>query len=125
MNPYTVFLLYLVAILGFVAITLALNGVLGPKPVSSALKMEDRNEAWYAAATRVYPAGTPEGDMIRGTVPTTRNPPPAPPAPPARPPAPPARPCRRCDEGCARAVRRSLTSFPLRNRLVATPGDVG
>jgi NADH-quinone oxidoreductase subunit A len=40
MNPYAVFLLYLVAILGFVAITLALNGVLGPKPVSSALKME-------------------------------------------------------------------------------------
>ncbi len=40
MNPYAVFLLYLVAILGFVAITLALNGVLGPKPVESALKME-------------------------------------------------------------------------------------
>jgi NADH-quinone oxidoreductase subunit A len=40
MNPYTVFLLYLVAILGFVAVTLMLNGVLGPKPASSALKME-------------------------------------------------------------------------------------
>jgi NADH-quinone oxidoreductase subunit A len=39
-NPYVVFLLYLLAILSFVAITLALNGVLGPKPVSSALKME-------------------------------------------------------------------------------------
>lgn len=40
MNPYVVFLLYLLAILSFVAITLTLNGVLGPKPVSSALKME-------------------------------------------------------------------------------------
>lgn len=40
MNPYTVFLLYLVAILGFVAITLAMNAALGPKPVASALKME-------------------------------------------------------------------------------------
>ncbi len=53
-----------------------------------ALVMEDRNEAWYAAATRVYPAGTAEGDMIRGTVPTTYNPPPPPPAPPV-PPVPP------------------------------------
>ncbi len=40
MNPYTVFLLYLLAILGFVAITLALNSVLGPKPKASAIKME-------------------------------------------------------------------------------------
>ena len=40
MNPYVVFLLYLLAILSFVAITLALNGVLGPKPVASALKLE-------------------------------------------------------------------------------------
>lgn len=48
------------------------------------LAMEDRNEAWYAAATIVYPAGTAEGDMIRGTVPTTYHPPP--PAPPAPPP---------------------------------------
>lgn len=39
MNPYTVFLLYLVAILGFVAVTLALNAALGPKPVSSAIKL--------------------------------------------------------------------------------------
>ncbi len=37
--------------------------------------MEDINEAWYADATRVFPAGTPEGDMIRGTIPTTYNPP--------------------------------------------------
>ena len=34
MNPYVVFLLYLVAILGFVAITLLMNRVLGPKPVA-------------------------------------------------------------------------------------------
>lgn len=40
MNPYVVFLLYLMAILSFVAITLLLNGVLGPKSVASALKME-------------------------------------------------------------------------------------
>jgi len=39
MNPYTVFLLYLVAILGFVAVTLALNAALGPKPVASAIKL--------------------------------------------------------------------------------------
>ncbi len=35
MNPYVVFLLYLMAILGFVALTLLLNRVLGPKPVAS------------------------------------------------------------------------------------------
>ena len=40
MSPYVVFLLYLMAILGFVGITLALNGVLGPKPAASALKLE-------------------------------------------------------------------------------------
>lgn len=40
MNPYTVFLLYLLAILGFVAITLALNHVLGPKPTASVVKLE-------------------------------------------------------------------------------------
>jgi NADH-quinone oxidoreductase subunit A len=40
LNPYVVFLLYLVAILGFVALTLALNRVLGPKPVASAVKLE-------------------------------------------------------------------------------------
>ena len=58
------------------------------KLAQMALVMENRSEAWYAAATLVYPAGTPEGDMIRGTVPTTYTPPPpAPPAPPT-PPAP-------------------------------------
>jgi len=40
MNPYLAFLLYLFAILGFVAFTLLLNRVLGPKPVASAIKLE-------------------------------------------------------------------------------------
>ena len=40
MNPYVVFLLYMLAILGFVALTLLLNRLLGPKPVSSAMKLE-------------------------------------------------------------------------------------
>jgi NADH-quinone oxidoreductase subunit A len=40
LNPYAVFLLYLLAILGFVALTLLLNRVLGPKPVASAVKLE-------------------------------------------------------------------------------------
>jgi NADH:ubiquinone oxidoreductase subunit 3 (subunit A) len=39
-NPYLAFVLYLVAILGFVAITLFLNRVLGPKPKPSAMKLE-------------------------------------------------------------------------------------
>ena len=37
MNPYSVFLLYLLAILGFVAITLGMNAVLGPKPAPTAV----------------------------------------------------------------------------------------
>ena len=40
MNPYVVFLLYLMAILGFVGITLLMNHVLGPKPVATAMKLE-------------------------------------------------------------------------------------
>jgi NADH-quinone oxidoreductase subunit A len=40
MNPYVVFLLYLLAILGFVFVTLVMNRALGPKPVASALKLE-------------------------------------------------------------------------------------
>jgi NADH-quinone oxidoreductase subunit A len=40
MNPYVVFLLYMLAILGFVALTLLLNRMLGPKPASSAMKLE-------------------------------------------------------------------------------------
>jgi NADH-quinone oxidoreductase subunit A len=40
LNPYVVFLLYLLAILSFVAITLALNALLGPKPTPSDVKLE-------------------------------------------------------------------------------------
>ena len=40
MNPYVIFLMYLMAILGFVALTLLLNRLLGPKPVDSAVKLE-------------------------------------------------------------------------------------
>lgn len=40
MNEYTIFLLYLLAILGFVGFTLFLNKVLGPKPAASKMKLE-------------------------------------------------------------------------------------
>ena len=40
MSAYAAFLLYLVAILGFVAFTLFLNRVLGPKPARSSVKLE-------------------------------------------------------------------------------------
>ena len=40
MNPYVVFLLYMAAILGFVALTLLLNGLLGPKPADTEVKLE-------------------------------------------------------------------------------------
>jgi len=40
MSPYAVFLLYMLAILGFVAVTLLLNRLLGPKPAPTAMKME-------------------------------------------------------------------------------------
>jgi len=40
MNPYAVFLLYLLAILGFVAVTLLMNRYLGPRPRSTAIKLE-------------------------------------------------------------------------------------
>ena len=40
MNPYGAFLVYLIAILGFVALTLWMNRVLGPKPAPTALKLE-------------------------------------------------------------------------------------
>jgi len=39
-NPYVVFLAYLMAILGFVAFTLLLNRLLGPKSRSSEIKLE-------------------------------------------------------------------------------------
>ena len=35
-----------------------------------AKEAEDLCQAWYAAATAVFPAGTPQGDMIRGTIDT-------------------------------------------------------
>ena len=40
MSAYVVFLMYLAAILGFVALTLLLNKVLGPKPAATAVKLE-------------------------------------------------------------------------------------
>jgi NADH-quinone oxidoreductase subunit A len=39
-NPYVVFLLYLAAILGVVALTLGLNRVLGPRPTATAMKLD-------------------------------------------------------------------------------------
>lgn len=40
MSPYVTFLLYLVAIVGFLALVLSLNALLGPKPARSAIKQE-------------------------------------------------------------------------------------
>jgi NADH-quinone oxidoreductase subunit A len=40
MNPYVAFLLYLGAILSFVAVTLVMNRYLGPKPQATAVKLE-------------------------------------------------------------------------------------
>ncbi|MBS1201143.1 MAG: NADH-quinone oxidoreductase [Proteobacteria bacterium] len=40
MNQYAIFLLYLLAILGFVGFTLLLNRLLGPKPAPTAAKLE-------------------------------------------------------------------------------------
>jgi len=40
LNPYVIFLMYLAAILGFVALTLLLNSLLGPKPVATVTKLE-------------------------------------------------------------------------------------
>jgi|SRR4030095_14767237 NADH-quinone oxidoreductase subunit A len=40
MNPYAVFLLYMLAILGFVFVTLLMNRYLGPKPDATATKLE-------------------------------------------------------------------------------------
>ena len=45
-----------------------------------AANLEDMNVAWYSDATDVFAEGTAEGDMIRGTVPTTYSPAPAKPA---------------------------------------------
>ncbi|MEQ1690378.1 MAG: NADH-quinone oxidoreductase subunit A [Gemmatimonas sp.] len=40
MNPYVIFLLYMVAIVAFVGLVLGLNRLLGPKPHNNAIKME-------------------------------------------------------------------------------------
>jgi NADH-quinone oxidoreductase subunit A len=40
MSPYVVFLLYMLAILGFVGFTLLLNALLGPKSKPNAIKLE-------------------------------------------------------------------------------------
>jgi NADH-quinone oxidoreductase subunit A len=40
MSPYVTFLLYLVAILGFLGLVLTLNAMLGPKPVMTPVKLE-------------------------------------------------------------------------------------
>jgi NADH-quinone oxidoreductase subunit A len=40
MSPYTVFLLYMLAILGIVALMVLLNRLLGPKPRASRTKLE-------------------------------------------------------------------------------------
>lgn len=40
MTPYLTFLLYLVAIVGFVGLALTLNALLGPKPTPTTTKLE-------------------------------------------------------------------------------------
>jgi NADH-quinone oxidoreductase subunit A len=40
MNPYVIFLLYLLAIMGFVATTLLMNRFLGPRPAATEAKLE-------------------------------------------------------------------------------------
>jgi len=54
MNPYGTFLIYLLAILGFVALTLWMNRVLGPKPAPTPLKLEP----FECGATPVQPDNT-------------------------------------------------------------------
>jgi NADH-quinone oxidoreductase subunit A len=54
MNPYLAFLLYLLAILGFVFVTLVMNRYLGPKPAATPLKMEP----FECGATPVDPRNT-------------------------------------------------------------------
>ena len=51
MNPYVVFLIYMIAILSLVAVMLLLNRMLGPKPVDTAVKLE----AFECGATAVDP----------------------------------------------------------------------
>jgi NADH-quinone oxidoreductase subunit A len=40
MNPYIIFLLYLLAIVGFIGLALSLNALLGPKPAMTSRKEE-------------------------------------------------------------------------------------
>jgi NADH-quinone oxidoreductase subunit A len=40
MSPYSAFLLYLIAIIGFIGLALSLNALLGPKPKMTAVKEE-------------------------------------------------------------------------------------
>ena len=39
-----------------------------------AAALSDANVAWYGAATRIFPAGTAEGEMIRRSIPTRSSP---------------------------------------------------
>jgi hypothetical protein len=55
-------------------------------------RLEDECIAWYAEATKVFPAGTAEGDMIRSQVPTDYTPEAPKPAPTPAPGATPAAP---------------------------------
>ena len=51
MNPYAIFLIYLLAILGVVAMMLMLNAMLGPKPAATEIKLE----AFECGATVIDP----------------------------------------------------------------------
>ena len=59
----------------------------GGEAAERAAHLHDATIAWYAAATRIFPEGTPQGGLIRSTVPTTYQKPadtnttPPPPAP--------------------------------------------
>jgi len=51
MNPYVVFLIYMIAILSLVAVMLIMNRMLGPKPTDTDVKLE----AFECGATPVDP----------------------------------------------------------------------
>ena len=48
-------------------------------------RLEDECVQWYAEATAVFPAGTTNGDLIRGQIPTSYSPAAATPVTPATP----------------------------------------
>jgi len=54
MNRYVAFILYLIAILGFVAVTLSMNRALGPGPAASAIKLDRSSStaAWGSLVSR-------------------------------------------------------------------------